>query len=278
RSSVKMPRILFRVVWGLSDMIATFLPTTWFISVDFPTLGRPISATNPDLWLMLEFLPAEGVGQQLFHGGFLPISLQIGQVHLHVRRAQLRHHLAAGPAGGDGTGCVGDDRQGRKAAFALGNGFEQGGSFRTVGQSVGGVLHIAPPEHRPVVGQKGGPHRKAGAGNVGVLPRPARFGKQHLFHGPTSPCLLILRRTPDESSGATVGPSVRSPCPFGGGPTTPPEMMYFSPSSTVLSRKITSFSGTSTSQPAVGLGVVGRKMLRTFSPDRRRISSLLSPV
>src|SRR5690606_39685204 len=66
RSSVKMPRILFRVVWGLSDMIATFLPTTWFISVDFPTLGRPISATNPDLWLMLEFLPAEGVGQQLF--------------------------------------------------------------------------------------------------------------------------------------------------------------------------------------------------------------------
>ena len=31
------------------DVIAIFCPISWFINVDFPTLGLPISVTNPDL-------------------------------------------------------------------------------------------------------------------------------------------------------------------------------------------------------------------------------------
>jgi hypothetical protein len=43
------PRIARRVVCGLSDTIATLLPTMPLTSVDLPTLGRPASATKPDL-------------------------------------------------------------------------------------------------------------------------------------------------------------------------------------------------------------------------------------
>src|SRR6185437_11270858 len=36
-----------RVVCGLSETIATFPPQSALTSVDFPTLGRPATATNP---------------------------------------------------------------------------------------------------------------------------------------------------------------------------------------------------------------------------------------
>src|SRR5215203_6386109 len=36
-----------RVVWGLSETIATFPPQSAFTSVDFPTFGRPATATMP---------------------------------------------------------------------------------------------------------------------------------------------------------------------------------------------------------------------------------------
>jgi hypothetical protein len=47
-----------RVVWGVSLVIATFEPMRAFVSVDFPALGRPTSATKP-----LRMLPGprEGV-------------------------------------------------------------------------------------------------------------------------------------------------------------------------------------------------------------------------
>ena len=45
-----------RVVCGLRDVIAIFCPIRRFISVDFPTLGRPISVTKPDLKLFSIFL------------------------------------------------------------------------------------------------------------------------------------------------------------------------------------------------------------------------------
>ncbi len=37
-----------RVVWGLSETIATLKPTMALASVDLPTLGRPASATKPE--------------------------------------------------------------------------------------------------------------------------------------------------------------------------------------------------------------------------------------
>src|ERR1051325_4976441 len=42
-----MPRRRVRVVCTLGVTIASFEPTSWFNSVDFPALGAPISATNP---------------------------------------------------------------------------------------------------------------------------------------------------------------------------------------------------------------------------------------
>src|SRR3954465_11334062 len=45
--SVATPRMARRVVWGLSETIATLRPTMPFTSVDLPTFGRPASATKP---------------------------------------------------------------------------------------------------------------------------------------------------------------------------------------------------------------------------------------
>ena len=45
-SRCTMPRIVRRVVCGRSLVIATFRPTRAFISVDLPTLGRPMKQTN----------------------------------------------------------------------------------------------------------------------------------------------------------------------------------------------------------------------------------------
>src|SRR5690349_2438027 len=42
-----MPITRRRVVCGLSETIATFPPASAFTSVDFPTFGRPATATNP---------------------------------------------------------------------------------------------------------------------------------------------------------------------------------------------------------------------------------------
>jgi hypothetical protein len=44
-----MPRILFRVVCGLSEMMAIFSPKSAFRSVDFPTFGLPMMEMKPDL-------------------------------------------------------------------------------------------------------------------------------------------------------------------------------------------------------------------------------------
>jgi hypothetical protein len=42
-----MPSIRARVVCALALVIATFWPTNWFTSVDFPAFGAPITATTP---------------------------------------------------------------------------------------------------------------------------------------------------------------------------------------------------------------------------------------
>ena len=44
----RMPRIARRVVCGLSLVMATFSPTSAFVSVDLPTFGRPTNVTKPE--------------------------------------------------------------------------------------------------------------------------------------------------------------------------------------------------------------------------------------
>src|SRR5262245_10536102 len=48
-----MPVMRFRVVWGRGETIESFSPTRRFRSVDFPALGRPMSDTNPERWVIV---------------------------------------------------------------------------------------------------------------------------------------------------------------------------------------------------------------------------------
>jgi hypothetical protein len=48
-----MPRIRLRVVWGFLDVMEIFCPRIRFNSVDFPALGAPRMATNPELKVVL---------------------------------------------------------------------------------------------------------------------------------------------------------------------------------------------------------------------------------
>ena len=45
-----MPLITDRVVWTFRVTIVTFWPMKWFIKVDFPALGDPITAIKPALF------------------------------------------------------------------------------------------------------------------------------------------------------------------------------------------------------------------------------------
>src|SRR5690625_6462679 len=47
RSSDLIPRMVRRVVWGLDEVMAIFWPTSAFVSVDLPALGRPIKQMKP---------------------------------------------------------------------------------------------------------------------------------------------------------------------------------------------------------------------------------------
>src|SRR5690606_12566535 len=42
------PMIRWRVVWALSETMATVRPTSRFTRVDLPTVGRPMTATKPE--------------------------------------------------------------------------------------------------------------------------------------------------------------------------------------------------------------------------------------
>ena len=44
----RTPRTRVRVVWGVAEVIAIFLPRIWLSRVDLPTFGRPTRATNPE--------------------------------------------------------------------------------------------------------------------------------------------------------------------------------------------------------------------------------------
>ena len=66
---LRMPRIARRVVCGLSLVMATFSPTSAFVSVDFPTLGRPTNVTKPQ-WIAPSPVPSDvDMAQSPFFGG-----------------------------------------------------------------------------------------------------------------------------------------------------------------------------------------------------------------
>ncbi|GAA4523741.1 hypothetical protein GCM10023096_52850 [Nonomuraea ferruginea] len=46
-----MPLITRLVVCGFDEVIATFVPTRAFMSVDLPTFGLPTKQANPARWL-----------------------------------------------------------------------------------------------------------------------------------------------------------------------------------------------------------------------------------
>jgi hypothetical protein len=48
-----MPVMRFRVVCGRGETIESFSPTRRFRIVDFPALGRPMSDTNPERWVIV---------------------------------------------------------------------------------------------------------------------------------------------------------------------------------------------------------------------------------
>ena len=81
-----MPRMAWRVVFGCGDVIAILLPTRALIRVDFPVLGRPTIATNPERKLLMGLFShyIEEVPKE-------PISIrkhrqQMSQVRLLVRQ------------------------------------------------------------------------------------------------------------------------------------------------------------------------------------------------
>ena len=80
-SVVCTPRIWWRVVCGLSETIATFVPVSAFTSVDLPTFGRPATATKPD-FMVRERRPRRRLRSRLrraYAGGQLPrVGEQLG--------------------------------------------------------------------------------------------------------------------------------------------------------------------------------------------------------
>ena len=58
-SRCSTPRTAWRVVWALSETMATLVPTMALIRVDLPELGRPNSVTNPDRKPSHGFWPPE---------------------------------------------------------------------------------------------------------------------------------------------------------------------------------------------------------------------------
>src|SRR6266567_6822404 len=88
-SAVQTPRIRCLVVCGLSETIATFEPVSALTSVDFPTFGRPATATKPDL------IPRSGAGKAGTSALWSPPS------SLRLRQVPRFRQQVAGRPGGD---------------------------------------------------------------------------------------------------------------------------------------------------------------------------------
>ena len=49
-----MPRMVWRVVCGFEEVMATLVPTRAFVSVDLPVFGLPTIATNPERFTLAQ--------------------------------------------------------------------------------------------------------------------------------------------------------------------------------------------------------------------------------
>src|SRR4051794_19776096 len=135
---VATPRIARRVVWGLSETIATLRPTIALTSVDLPTFGRPASATKPDRLMAPPGAgfrgrsPRQQLALQGEHLAVVGLVVHPGEVQnpvddrlAHVARVLDGDHdvaeLAHGGRAGDLAGLVDREREhvGRRVAPAV---------------------------------------------------------------------------------------------------------------------------------------------------------------
>src|SRR6266566_5574974 len=74
---VQIPRMRWRVVWGLGETMLTLAPTRRLSSVDLPTLGRPNSVTNPlrKFWSISDGKQGQGALGRLLLGGAATVAL-----------------------------------------------------------------------------------------------------------------------------------------------------------------------------------------------------------
>jgi hypothetical protein len=71
-----------RVVCDLDETMDTFCPTSALTRVDFPTQGRPMTATNPDWWPSGSGASRQSAASSPFRNDFAP---RFGQKRLNHR-------------------------------------------------------------------------------------------------------------------------------------------------------------------------------------------------
>ncbi len=137
--------------------------------VDLPTLGRPTSATSPDLHR--QALRPEAVGEQGAEGGGdQRVPGLAGAQDLQVGApGELAQDLAAGPAGGDRVGAVAGDGDGQEVAGAGGHGGHHRRPLGADGQAVAGVLDVGGGDHVALGGEQRRPDPEPGVGGVGAV-------------------------------------------------------------------------------------------------------------
>src|SRR5690606_17020904 len=187
-SRVSTAWMRWRVVCGLSDTMATLAPTKRLTRVDLPTLGRPMTATNPErkgcsLMGRLPVTPARQrkyARQKLPHRHGPPFPRQIGHDDGHVRR-ELGQHLAADAARRHRLRVVRDDGQRDPLPLARGDGRARGRPLRADGRAQGRVLEIAARKDASALRQERRPHLEPRVGHVRPFAHGAGF-LQELFY------------------------------------------------------------------------------------------------
>src|SRR3990167_6443701 len=105
--SVLMPRIRFLVVLGLSETAAIFIPVTALISVDFPTLGLPITDMKPDLnFISFAIKPITPLNYMDFYA-CLFILFPLETIYVKVREFfRIQHIVALSDSSFDRPLCI----------------------------------------------------------------------------------------------------------------------------------------------------------------------------
>src|SRR5215210_4380131 len=97
-----------RVVWGLGEVIETFVPTSRLTRVDLPTFGRPTTATKPLLKPFRDSSFTDPPGRRRA-GVYRRTDISHARPRRRARRP-LRSRTRAGPVGRHRTGSRGRRR------------------------------------------------------------------------------------------------------------------------------------------------------------------------